>query len=340
MIAVTSLVGITCLTEGITYAAQPSAPPSLTLYATSPEVRTGQIVQLEAQASGVLMPGSVLEIVDTTTGQVVSSSNISNSVTATVTHHSATTQSYRAILVENSAGVTVQWADHGIGNNAGYSNSDGQTVTLNAPAIDANGAPFTVRAVPHAFVHPVYEFWWARVGGQWHTSGSYSASPTYQVTPGTPNQALLVAVYAREASAPANETPTQRAIYEAKSATSLVQVQTAPTGSGSTSSNPATPGWVGLAAMNTANVGQDVTLTASASGLTNPVYQFWFKAPEGQWQSSGPYQSASHFVLPLTQSGTWSTVVYARDAAAPANETEYERSVWEKESPVTQIKVW
>ncbi len=339
-VAMISLIGIGLLVEGSVYGVQPTSPPSVTLYATSPQVRTGQSVELEARASGVLMPGSVLEIVDTTTDQVISSTNIGNAVTATVTHHNAMTQRYQATLVEKSAGLKVQWVDHGIGNNAGYSDGANQTVTLQAPAIDANGAPFTVRAVPHGFVHPVYEFWWARIGGQWHTSGSYSASSTYQITPVAPDQGLFVAVYAREATAPANETPAQRAIYEAKSATSLVQLQTASASSGTSSSNPTTPGWVGLAAMNAANVGQNVTLSASSGGLINPVYQFWFRSPGGEWQSSGGYQSTNQFVLPLTQAGTWSVVAYARDAAAPKNETQYERTVWEKESAVISIKVW
>ncbi|WP_134216328.1 carboxypeptidase-like regulatory domain-containing protein, partial [Pelotomaculum propionicicum] len=51
-----------------------------------------------------------------------------------------------------------------------------------------------------------------------------------------------------------------------------------------------------------------------ATGSSNPVYQFWFQAPNGNWYSSGPYGSGNTFQLPNPVAGTYTVVAYAKDA--------------------------
>ena len=78
------------------------------------------------------------------------------------------------------------------------------------------------------------------------------------------------------------------------------------------------------------NVGSQVALTvpssptlrsfaisASATGLTHPVYQFWVEDPSGHWTASGNYGGSIYTYTP-SQSGTYQVVVYAKDPYAPA----------------------
>lgn len=89
---------------------------------------------------------------------------------------------------------------------------------------------------------------------------------------------------------------------------------------------------VTLTAPTTVAQGQPITVTAHASGLTNPLYNFFFgtpgatgspnatsSAPMHGWTSTG-YQPSDTASVPATTTGAWSVIVYARDASAPANE--------------------
>jgi hypothetical protein len=75
-----------------------------------------------------------------------------------------------------------------------------------------------------------------------------------------------------------------------------------------------------------------VTLNALASHLINPVYQFWYETPSGQWVGSN-YTSSNTFTFKATTSGTYHAIVYAKDPIAPDTA---EFSVW---SPVSSLTV-
>lgn len=89
---------------------------------------------------------------------------------------------------------------------------------------------------------------------------------------------------------------------------------------------------VTLVAPQQVTQGQNITVTATSSGLTNPLYNFFFGIPGATgspnaassaamsgWTSTG-YQPMDTASVPATTTGAWSEIVYARDANAPANE--------------------
>ncbi|NLI12311.1 MAG: M6 family metalloprotease domain-containing protein, partial [Peptococcaceae bacterium] len=61
--------------------------------------------------------------------------------------------------------------------------------------------------------------------------------------------------------------------------------------------------------------GTAVTFTATATGSSNPVYQFWYEDPSGNWHDSGAYSSSNTFQLTNPVSGTYMVVAYAMDAS-------------------------
>lgn len=115
---------------------------------------------------------------------------------------------------------------------------------------------------------------------------------------------------------------------------------------GNVSSAAGKPTSVTLSGPTAATVGQTVTVTASAAGATNPVYQFWYRQPFGTggpgtglgWHQSGGYGGASFSFTP-TQPGGYEVVAYARSGSAPANETEAERIANETQSNVLAVVV-
>lgn len=60
-----------------------------------------------------------------------------------------------------------------------------------------------------------------------------------------------------------------------------------------------------------------MTIKASSTGLTHPVYQFWIQSPDGHWAASGDYGSPNFLYTP-SHTGTHQVVVYAKDPYAPA----------------------
>ncbi len=71
--------------------------------------------------------------------------------------------------------------------------------------------------------------------------------------------------------------------------------------------------------------GNSVTVQASATSLIDPVYQFWYETPNGQWTGSS-YTTSSRFTFTPSTSGTYPVVVYAKDPVAP-NTAEF--SIWD-----------
>ncbi|MCY0908803.1 MAG: hypothetical protein OWR62_10485 [Sulfobacillus thermotolerans] len=307
------------------------------LYATTPQVRTGQSVTLMAATPSPLTTGESLSIVNLTTGQTINTVTSGSSVSTTILHHQPQTDQYAAILTRQTHPIAVTWVVRAIGNNAGYENAAGQSVTLTAPAQGTPQQAFTVIANPTGFHHPVYQFWWAMQGGQWHSSGAFSNQNTETITP--PRAGFLsVLVYARSQSAPTGESADQEAIYEAKSDTAVVDVGN--TSATQTTTPTSSNNWVGMEMPNQVAVGDNITLTATASsGIINPLYQFWFQAPGQAWQSSGVYTASNTFTIPATSPGIWHVVVYAKPLTAPDNATAAERQALEVDSPVSSITV-
>lgn len=311
----------------------------VTLTASQPLLRTGQAVALYATSPNPLSGGQVLEIIDQSTNQVVGLTQSGSNLSAVWQTNSPQLQTFEAKVTQKSQPITISWVDQGDGDNRGYANAAGDTVSLAAPQTDTPGTPITVTASSVGFTAPVYQFWYAQQDGQWLSSGAFNAKSSFSFTP--PDGLASVLVYAREASAPSSETALQRAQYEAKSETYSIAVSSSSApGSSPTTSTAANPNaWVGMSLTNEVSTGTSMQWIAQASGIADPVYQFWFLSPENQWESSGAYSASNTFSVNASVVGDWQAVVYARPASAPSNETAAQRAATTVASPITTIAV-
>lgn len=70
-------------------------------------------------------------------------------------------------------------------------------------------------------------------------------------------------------------------------------------------------------------VGHPLTLSATGSGLTAPVYQFWIQNPATQqWSSSGAYRSSNLDTVTETVPGTYRVAVFAKTPTSGVNPIE------------------
>ncbi len=170
----------------------------------------------------------------------------------------------------------------------------GTTVTVTA---SASGCPDP---------SPLYQFWIAAPGASWQIVQAFSTSSTYswKTNPGAVGTYSL-SVWVRDASgAGAYGNSTGR--WDAYSSGSYAL--TAGCASVSLAVSPSSP----------SKVGTMISLTASASGCPNPLYQFWVAAPGGNWQLVRAYSSTATYTWNTTgaATGSYSVSVWVRDASS------------------------
>ena len=159
----------------------------------------------------------------------------------------------------------------------------GTTVTLAASATSTAGGT------------PLYQFWVRGTQAQWHLAQGYSPTNTL-ILSNLSAGSYAVAVYALD--------PEQVAAGHwdhAAAQTAILNVGSAVT----------------LTAPSSGTVQQAFTVTAQATGLTDPVYQLWWQLPTGAWESSGAYSPVHTWTVLPTEAGTYHVVVYAKDPLAP-----------------------
>ena len=78
----------------------------------------------------------------------------------------------------------------------------GSSVVLTTPATAPVNQPVAVTAQATGLTHPVYQLWWQTPDGIWHSSGAYTATPSWTVTPSQSGSYRLI-VYAKDPVAPA-----------------------------------------------------------------------------------------------------------------------------------------
>lgn len=159
----------------------------------------------------------------------------------------------------------------------------GASVSFTANAADPGG-------------QPEYQFWIHGPSGQWRIVQNYSAANSYTAADLAPGS-YTVAVYALDPTQVAAGAWSQAFVYS-----TVVNVASAVT----------------LSVPATGTVGSPVAASAHATGLTDPVYQFWVQAPDGTWSQSGPYTPTSTYRFTPSQQGTYHVVVYAKDPYAPS----------------------
>ncbi len=180
-----------------------------------------------------------------------------------------------------------------------------------SPVVQGSGATVTITGSASGCPNPLYEFWMQPSGSStWQLIQGYSTSATYLWnTNGAPAGTLYLGVWVRDAASTAANDTTASAQYTVIS----------PCASASESFSPASPVAHGS--------GATVTITGSASGCANPLYEFWLR-PSGSstWQLIQGYSTSATYVWNTNgaPAGTVYFGVWVRDAASiAANDTHF-----------------
>jgi hypothetical protein len=184
------------------------------------------------------------------------------------------------------------------------------SVTWNAPspaAPQAPGTQVTLKATASGCPNPVYQFWVQPPGGTWAILQPYSSAST--VTWNTTGLAVgtyLFDAWARQSGSSASyETHlSPNPSYTLQTATACSSV----TWNAPSPASPQTPG-------------AQVTLSATASGCPNPVYQFWIQTPGNPWTILQAYSSASTVTWNTTglATGTYLFDAWAKQSGSSAS---------------------
>jgi len=212
----------------------------------------------------------------------------------------------------NSAGATGdnggRWDTRWSGSYTLLPNPCSSTVYAASPASPAiAGTPVTITASSSGCPSPLYQFWMAAPGGSWQVVQAYSTSPTFNwSTTGAAAGTYSLSVWVRDASS-IGTTADSGGRYDARNS-GVYTLTSTPCSAASYAISPASP----------AKAGTPVTITASASGCPNPLYQFWTAAPGGSWQIVQAYSTSSTFNWSTTgaAAGTYSLSVWVRDASS------------------------
>ena len=174
------------------------------------------------------------------------------------------------------------------------------SVTLSGPIHPTNGsATFTASASdPNGTAE--YQFWVESPTGQWSDMQNYSTNNTFTLaTTMTGDYLVAVDVMDQAQVAAGDWNMAQTTLPDGVFNGSTLSVQSNASGS--------------------VAQGQTVTLTATASGIFSPLYQFWYQSPDGTWHQSGAYQSSNTFSFTAGQSGTYQYVAYVKSPLAANN---------------------
>ena len=167
------------------------------------------------------------------------------------------------------------------------------------------GGSVTFSASANGVTDPMYQFWVEEPNGSWKDVQNYSSTNTYTLSNVASGDYLVTAYVLSAANLKAGD-------YSAATnaeANGLQDVEGVFVDSTVTLSTPTAA----------ATAGQAMTVTATATNIYNPLYQFWYKTPNGQWMQSGNYQSSTTFTFTPTETGTYTFIAYAKSPLALNN---------------------
>jgi hypothetical protein len=170
------------------------------------------------------------------------------------------------------------------------------------------GAFAQITGIAVGCAHPLYEYWMLTPGSStWHSIQVYGPSATYSwTTTGMVPGLYDFSVWARD-SASAGMSSVTLGRWDAYTFVRYLLVK--PCAATSATFSPAV----------SARAGTTVTVTATASGCTNPLYAFWVLVPgSSTWQLTQSYGSKAAFtwITVGKAAGTYRFAVWARDAGS------------------------
>jgi hypothetical protein len=178
------------------------------------------------------------------------------------------------------------------------------SVTASAAPASPQGAgtPVAITASASGCPNARYEFWILTPGGSWTIAQSYSGAATFNWNTTPPAGIYRYSVWVRDASSESG--------YDAFFPGTTYTLTTTPCTSVTASPAPSSP----------QAHGTPVTITASASGCSNPRYEFWILAPGASWTIVQTYSSTATFSWNTTglPAGIYRYSVWVRDNSSAA----------------------
>lgn len=173
------------------------------------------------------------------------------------------------------------------------------TVGTVPSAATAAGNNVTLTASAAGCPNPQYEFWLLPPAGTWTLLQGYGAASTFKWSSAGAGGAYRFSVWVRDATSTNSYDAFNAFGYTVIPMCSAVTATAVP-------ASATTPG-------------NNVTVTASASGCPNPQYEFWVASPSGAWTLAQAYSPSPTFKWSTAgkPKGAYRFSVWVRDAASP-----------------------
>ena len=175
-------------------------------------------------------------------------------------------------------------------------------VSLTGPTTSTlNGSATFTASATSANATTEYQFWVEMPNGTWVDGQNYSASNTFTLSTPSAGDYLVTVDVLNQAQVSAGDwsmaaTTLPDGVFVDSSVTVLSSAPSA-----------------GV------QLGASVTLTATATNIFDPLYQFWVESPSGTWSQSGAYASGNSFTFTPSQEGSYRFVAYAKSPLAANN---------------------
>jgi len=180
-------------------------------------------------------------------------------------------------------------------------------LTTSPPSPSRASTTVTAAGGTSGCTNPLYQFWMASPGGTWQIVQPYSASPTFTWnTTGAAAGTYGLSVWVRDASG--------SGAYGNGSG----RWDTYSSGQYTLTTAPCTAATLSAAPASSTTVGTTVTLTATATGCPNAIYEFWIAAPGGTWKIVQAYSTSATYTWNTTgaAAGTYAISVWVRDTSS------------------------
>jgi hypothetical protein len=181
------------------------------------------------------------------------------------------------------------------------------TAVPTSPQLSGTAVTFT--ATSTGCPNPLYQFWVLAPGSTtWKILQPYSTASTYTWnTTGLAPGNYLYTAWARDASTTGMHC-SYLGCYDAYMAAATYNLTRQPCTSVTDTPSPASPQLSGTT----------VTFTATSSGCSNPLYQFWIRKPGAAWQILQPYSASNTYSWNTTglAQGSYLYTAWARDASS------------------------
>ncbi|MYL49348.1 hypothetical protein GLV98_07615 [Halobacillus litoralis] len=174
-------------------------------------------------------------------------------------------------------------------------------VTVDEASPQKLGTSITLTATSTGSSNPMYKFW-VRENGVWKVLKDYSTENTFIWTPSTKGE-YLFSIHAKDADSSSSYDAYKAFNYTIGSKVENVDVTV----------DEASP----------QKLGTSITLTATSTGSSNPMYKFWVRK-NGVWKVLKDYSTENTFIWTPSTKGEYLFSIHAKDADSSSSYDAYQ----------------